>query len=55
MHSARNQLAGTVASVKLGGIMAEVVIAVGSSRSLPQLRAGQPRTSISKRATKSAR
>ena len=29
MFSARNQLAGTIRSVKLGGIMAEVVIAVG--------------------------
>jgi molybdopterin-binding protein len=29
MLSARNQFNGTVKSVKLGGIMAEVVIAVG--------------------------
>ncbi len=29
MLSARNQLAGTVKSVKLGGVMAEVVVAVG--------------------------
>jgi molybdopterin-binding protein len=29
MLSARNQLLGTIASVKLGGIMAEVVIKVG--------------------------
>lgn len=27
--SARNQLSGTVTEVKLGGVMAEVVIAVG--------------------------
>ena len=27
--SARNQLNGTVTSVKLGGVMAEVVVAVG--------------------------
>ena len=30
MLSARNQFAGTVKSVKLGGVMAEVVVAVGS-------------------------
>jgi molybdopterin-binding protein len=30
MLSARNQFAGTVRSVKLGGIMAEVVVAVGN-------------------------
>jgi molybdopterin-binding protein len=30
MLSARNQFIGTVKSVKLGGIMAEVVVAVGS-------------------------
>jgi molybdopterin-binding protein len=30
MLSARNQFEGTVTSVKLGGIMAEVVVAVGS-------------------------
>ena len=30
MLSARNQFAGTVKSVKLGGVMAEVVIAVGN-------------------------
>ena len=29
MLSARNQFKGTVKSVKLGGIMAEVVVAVG--------------------------
>ncbi len=29
MISARNQLKGTIKSVKLGGIMAEVVMAVG--------------------------
>jgi molybdopterin-binding protein len=29
MLSARNQFQGTVQSVKLGGIMAEVVVAVG--------------------------
>ena len=29
MLSARNQFAGTVKSVKLGGIMAEVVVTVG--------------------------
>jgi molybdopterin-binding protein len=29
MLSARNQFQGTVKSVKLGGIMAEVVVAVG--------------------------
>ncbi len=29
MLSARNQLTGTVKSVKLGGIMAEVVVTVG--------------------------
>jgi molybdopterin-binding protein len=27
--SARNQLPGTVTSIKLGGVMAEVVVAVG--------------------------
>ena len=27
--SARNQLKGTVTSIKLGGVMAEVVVAVG--------------------------
>jgi molybdopterin-binding protein len=30
MLSARNQLAGTVKSVKLGGVMAEVVVSVGA-------------------------
>jgi molybdopterin-binding protein len=30
MLSARNQFAGTVKSVKLGGIMAEVVVTVGA-------------------------
>jgi molybdopterin-binding protein len=30
MLSARNQFAGTVKSVKLGGIMAEVVVTVGN-------------------------
>jgi molybdopterin-binding protein len=30
MLSARNQFAGTVKSVKLGGVMAEVVVTVGS-------------------------
>ncbi len=30
MLSARNQLAGTVKSVKLGNVMAEVVVTVGS-------------------------
>jgi molybdopterin-binding protein len=30
MLSARNQFVGTVKSVKLGGIMAEVVVAVGT-------------------------
>jgi len=30
MLSARNQFVGTVKSVKLGGIMAEVVVAVGA-------------------------
>jgi molybdate transport system regulatory protein len=30
MLSARNQFAGTVKSVKLGGVMAEVVVAVGN-------------------------
>jgi molybdopterin-binding protein len=29
MLSARNQFAGTVKSVKLGGVMAEVVVTVG--------------------------
>jgi molybdopterin-binding protein len=30
--SARNQLAGKVLSVKLGGVMAEVVVAVGDQQ-----------------------
>ena len=30
MLSARNQLPGVVKSVKLGGVMAEIVVAVGS-------------------------
>jgi molybdopterin-binding protein len=30
MLSARNQFQGTVKSVKLGGVMAEIVVAVGS-------------------------
>ena len=30
MLSARNQLVGTIKSVKLGGVMAEVVIQVGA-------------------------
>ncbi len=31
MISARNQLVGTVKSVKLGGVMAEVVVTVGQN------------------------
>ena len=29
--SARNRLAGTITSIKLGGVMAEVVVAVGEN------------------------
>lgn len=32
--SARNQLAGTVTSVKLGGVMAEVTVQIGGGQEL---------------------
>jgi molybdopterin-binding protein len=58
MLSARNQFQGTVKSVKLGGIMAEVVVAVGqlevvsvitrSSAEHMGLKVGDPVTAIIK-------
>jgi molybdopterin-binding protein len=58
MLSARNQFKGTIRSVKLGEIMAEVVIAAGgleivsvitrSSAEQMKLKAGDPATAVIK-------
>jgi len=40
MISARNQLAGTIKSVKLGTVMAEVVVAVGDSEIVAAITRG---------------
>ena len=38
--SARNQLAGTVTSVKLGGVMAEVVVDIGGREIVAEITKG---------------
>ena len=50
MLSARNQLTGTVKSVKLGGVMAEVVVAVGDFEVVAAITADLRSTCSSRKA-----
>ena len=50
--SARNKLEGTVTSIKLGGVMAEVVVRVGENEIVSVVTRQAQRSSVSPKATR---
>jgi len=53
--SARNKLQGTVTSIKLGGVMAEVVVRVGENEIVSVVTRTSAESSGSQKATRSPR